>query len=173
VWLLKHFAFNDPKWNAMTTVMGSLNSFLLVLGPYWLAPFMLMSRTVTPPPSDVWCLACALVYVLGVVIMCVADAHKHFVLKVRRGLITDGIFSYIRHPNYLGEMMIYGSFAALVGHWSSYAVLVWVWGQVFTPNMLAKEHSMSRYPEWAAYHEQSGMLLPPLPALLGTSGKAK
>jgi protein-S-isoprenylcysteine O-methyltransferase Ste14 len=165
VWLLKHFAFNDPKWSTMTTVMGSLNSFLLVLGPYWLAPYMLMSRVATPP-SDVWCLVCMIVYVLGVVIMCVADAHKHFVLKLRKGLIKDGLFRYVRHPNYLGEMMLYGAFAALVGHWSSYAVLAWVWLQIFTPNMLAKEHSMSRYPQWPVYYKSSGMLLPPLSAML-------
>ncbi len=38
-------------------------------------------------------------------------------LKVRRGLITDGFFARTRNPNYLGEMMIYGSFAALSMHW--------------------------------------------------------
>ena len=150
----------------MTTVMGSFNSFVLVLGPYWLAPYMLMSRAVTPP-TDLWCLGCMIAYVIGVVIMCSADCHKHFVLKVRRGLITEGLFRHIRHPNYLGEMMLYGAFAALVGHWSSYAVLAWVWLQVFTPNMLAKEHSMSRYPEWAPYYANSGMLLPPLSVLFG------
>lgn len=170
IWLLKHVAFNDPRWNTLTTVMGSVNSFLLVLGPYWLAPYFLMSRQVEPP-SDTWCLGCMIVYVVGLVIMTVADAHKHFVLKVRKGLITEGLFRHIRHPNYLGEMMLYGAFAALVGHWSSYAVLAWVWLQVFTPSMLAKEHSMSRYKEWDAYYQSSGMLLPPLSAILGIGDK--
>ena len=40
--------------------------------------------------------------------------QKYFVLRARRGLITDGLFSRCRNPNYLGEMMIYGSFASMV-----------------------------------------------------------
>ena len=43
----------------------------------------------------------------------VADAQKYFTLRLKRGLITDGMYRYIRHPNYLGEMMLYGSFAPM------------------------------------------------------------
>jgi hypothetical protein len=92
----------------------------------------------------------------------VSDAHKHFVLQVRRGLITDGLFSRIRHPNYLGEMMLYASFALLAQHWAPWLVLLWVWAGVFLPNILAKEASMARYPEWAAYRARTGLLLPRL-----------
>ena len=49
--------------------------------------------------------------------MIAADAQKYFTLRVKRGLITDGVHRYVRHPNYLGEMMIYGSFALMVWHW--------------------------------------------------------
>jgi hypothetical protein len=59
-------------------------------------------------------------------------------------------------------MMLYGSFAALAGHWLPWAVLAWVWLGVFVPNMLRKEASMSRYPEWAAYKARTGFLLPRL-----------
>jgi steroid 5-alpha reductase family enzyme len=64
----------------------------------------------------------------------------------------------VRHPNYLGEMMLYGSFALLAQHWAPWVVLAWVWLGVFVPNMLRKEASMSRYPEWAAYKACSGFL---------------
>ena len=48
-------------------------------------------------------------------------------------------------------MMLYGSFAVVAGHWAPWLVLAWVWTALFLPNMLKKERSMSRYPEWAAY----------------------
>ena len=60
-------------------------------------------------------------------------------------------FRYVRHPNYLGEMMIYGSFALMVWHWLPFAVLAWVWIGLFAVNIRLKEASMSRYPEWEQY----------------------
>jgi hypothetical protein len=64
---------------------------------------------------------------LGSVFMIAADAQKYYTLRVKRGLITDGMHRYVRHPNYLGEMMIYGSFAMMVWHWLPVVVLAWVW----------------------------------------------
>ena len=56
---------------------------------------------------------------------------------------------YIRHPNYLGEMMIYGSFALMVWHWLPVVVLACVWVGLFAVNMTLKEASLSRHPGWA------------------------
>jgi protein-S-isoprenylcysteine O-methyltransferase Ste14 len=147
LWLLKDAVFPDPNWEKKVTFASALNSWLLVLGLYWLAPVLLITSRYEAPPRT---LAIAtLVYAVGVVLMMGSDAQKYFVLKARRGLITDGFFARVRHPNYLGEMMLYGSFAV-------------VWTGLFLPNMLRKEKSMSRYPEWAAYRAKSGFLLPKL-----------
>ena len=159
-WLLKEIAFPDPNWNKKITFGGAFMAWALVLGPYWIAPVLIVTRRIEQPA---WLLAVAtLVYVLGVVLMMGSDAQKYFTLRVKRGLITDGFFARVRHPNYLGEMMLYGSFALLAGHWLPWAVLANVWILVFLPNMLRKEASMSRYPEWAAYKARSGFLLPRL-----------
>ena len=37
--------------------------------------------------------------------MIASDAQKYFTLRLKRDLITDGMYRFIRHPNYLGEMM--------------------------------------------------------------------
>ena len=79
-----------------------------------------------------------------------------------RGLITSSMFRYIRHPNYLGEMMIYASYAVVVWHWFPWLVLLAVWTLVFLTNMKLKEASMSRYPQWDAYYQRTGLLLPRL-----------
>jgi protein-S-isoprenylcysteine O-methyltransferase Ste14 len=59
-------------------------------------------------------------------------------------------------------MLVYGSYALLVGHWLPWAVLAWVWLGIFLPNMLLAEASLSRYPEWEAYRARTGFLLPRL-----------
>lgn len=164
VWLLKDRALPDPGWERMITVPGAVLTWALVLGPYWIAPTLLITDLlpVRPDPSAARMGASTLVYVLGVVIMMTADAQKYFMLRARRGLITDGMFARVRHPNYLGEMMLYGAFALLVGHWLPWLVLAWVWCTVFLTNIAIKEHSMARYPEWTAYKARTGLLLPRL-----------
>jgi protein-S-isoprenylcysteine O-methyltransferase Ste14 len=92
--------------------------------------------------------------------MIAADAQKYFTLRLERRLITDGMYRYIRHPNYLGEMMVYGSFALMVWHWLSAVVLAWIWGGLFAVNMTLKEASLARYPGWAEYRQRSWWLVP-------------
>ena len=58
--------------------------------------------------------------------------------------------------------MIYGSYALLVWHWLPVVILAWIWIGIFAVNMVLKEASMSRYPEWAAYKRRTGWLLPGL-----------
>lgn len=157
-WLIKDAAFPDPNWEKRVTFGGAFFMWAGALGLYWVAPVLIVTRRIEAPP---WLLgAASLTYALGVVLMMGSDAQKYFTLKVKRGLITDGFFARIRHPNYLGEMLLYGSFAALSMHWAPWAVLAFVWLAVFVPNMLAKERSMSRYPEWAAYVRTTGFLWP-------------
>jgi protein-S-isoprenylcysteine O-methyltransferase Ste14 len=164
-WLLKDRVSPDPGWETKVTFGGALMSFLLVLGPYWLAPVLLISDVLgaaKPQPTNAILGAAIFIHTLGVVIMMVSDAQKFFTLKHKRGLIQDGMFARVRHPNYLGEMMLYGSYALIVGHWIPWVVLGFVWLQLFLPNMLMKEASMSRYPEWAEYRRRTGFLLPKL-----------
>jgi protein-S-isoprenylcysteine O-methyltransferase Ste14 len=90
------------------------------------------------------------------------DAQKYFTLPIKRGLITDGMYRFIRHPNYLGEMMTYGSFALMVWHWLPFLVLAWIWGGLFAVNMKLKEVGMARYSEWTDYKKRSWWLVPGL-----------
>ena len=147
------------------TLGGAFNAFASVLGLYWLMGWLLISRDATPAyplPTQAWFCLCVSLCILGSAIMIAADAQKYFTLRVRRGLITDGMFRYIRHPNYAGEMMIYGSFALMIWQWIPGLILAWVWLGVFATFMIVKERSMSRYPEWAAYRRQTRWLVPGL-----------
>lgn len=157
-WLLKELVFPDPKWQVKITFGAAINAIVLVLAPYWFMPYHTIVNRVEQSPL----LLCAatVLYVIGLVLMIGSDCQKYFVLRERKGLITNGFFRRVRHPNYLGEMMVYGSFALVSGSPISWGILGWVWLGLFLPNMLNKEASMSRYPQWAAYCRSSGFLLP-------------
>jgi protein-S-isoprenylcysteine O-methyltransferase Ste14 len=160
IWLLKDRLFPDPSWEKRITFGGALNAWLLVLGPYWIAPWLIVSQKIEQPPAVLG--GAVLLYAVGVVLMAGADAQKFFVLRARPGLIVDGFFARTRNPNYLGEMMLYASFALLAGHWLPWLVLLWVWGGVFLPNMLRKDARMARHPQWPDYRARTGLLLPRL-----------
>ena len=130
-----------------------------------------------PSPSlTAWDAIGVILWVAGFCVEVVADRQKSaFNAKPSNEgkWIDEGLWSISRHPNYLGEMMIYGAFAAMVPHWATKAVLAWVWLQLFVPNMLMKEARMSRHAQWADYYARTGLLLPYLPALLTGNGAAK
>ena len=161
-WLMKHAAFRDPKWETRVTFPGAGFTFAL-LATYWVAPFLLISDVLQRPPNELTGCLLALsisLLVLGTSIMMTSDCQKRFTLKYHAGLITGGMFKRIRHPNYLGEMMVYASLALLVRHWIPWAVLAYWWLCVFLVNMLTIEASLSRYPEWEEYRRKTSMLIP-------------
>jgi len=163
VWLLKDLNFPDAGWQKKVTIGGGLVAFFGVLFWYWVLAWLLISQPQTPdyPLADnIWFAFCITLCVLGCVIMIAADAQKYYTLKYHKGLIDDGIHSHIRHPNYLGEIMIYSAFGLLAWHWLAAVILLSVWLLVFLPNMVAKERSLSRYPGWEKYKKKSGWLLP-------------
>ncbi len=163
IWFIKDMAFPDPSWQKRITIGGGINAFAGVLGWYWVFGWLLISGTSVPDypmPDGAWYALCISLCMIGSVIMIAADAQKFFVLKHRRGLISDGMHRYIRHPNYLGEMLIYASFAMMVWHWLPVLVLAWVWIGLFAVNMMMKEASLSRYPQWEEYRRRSKWLVP-------------
>jgi protein-S-isoprenylcysteine O-methyltransferase Ste14 len=164
VWMLKAVAFPDPNWQVYITLPSTVVVFVS-LSLYWSIGWLLISGTSAPSyPLDErgWFCMCIVLCTLGVAIMLASDAQKFFTLRVRRGLISDGMFRYVRHPNYLGEMLIYFALALMVWHWFPALLLACIWCGLFAVNMVMKEASMSRYPDWRAYKARTWWLLPGL-----------
>ena len=159
MWLLKDSLYPDQQWEKEISVAMGIFTFIM-LGLYWVAPFILISGNVTPS-APLICVAIA-TNITGVLLHYGSDAQKYFTLKYKKGLITEGFFSRSRNPNYLGEILIYLSFAMLAQHWLPFGILGFFAVLVFVPNMLKKDQSLSRYPDFVAYKERSGLLLPKL-----------
>lgn len=159
LWLLKDRIFPDKQWEQEVPEWLGMVAFLVLL-LYWVAPFLLISRGTTPPA---WLISGAIALnILGVFLHYSSDAQKYFTLKYQPGLITEGFFARCRNTNYLGEVFIYGSFVLLAQHWLPLVILAAIVAGLFVPNMLKKDRSLSRYPEFEAYQKQSGLLLPKL-----------
>lgn len=158
LWVLKSRIFPDKQWERPTTVAYGLLIWA-ALSLYWIAPWMICAWGVEAPPPY---LALAIsIHAVGVFLHFASDMQKHVALALRPGqLMTDGLWSRVRNPNYLGELLIYGGFTMLAMHWLPLAALALVIGTVWVPNMLRKDRSLSRYPEFASYKARSKLLVP-------------
>jgi protein-S-isoprenylcysteine O-methyltransferase Ste14 len=159
LWLMKDRIFPDKQWEQRVSVPYAVFVFV-VLGLYWLPPYLIISQGIIAPPYLIG--ISVAVCVMGVMLHFASDAQKYFTLKYHKGLITDGFFSHNRNTNYLGELMIYSGFALLTtSAWGFIGIGLFFIG-AFIPNMMKKDKSLSRYPEFMAYKKNTGLLFPKL-----------
>ena len=165
-WVLKSLRFGDKNWEQETgiayglVIWGSLSL-------YWVAPLLIMTQGIQAPPW--WIGLAVFVNALGVFFHFAADMEKHVSLQLRKGLVTTGLWSNCRNPNYFGELLIYGAFAMLAARdangWHPYgwisAVILLTWVVAYWyPNMRRKDKSLSRYPEFEEYRRRSKLFIP-------------
>jgi protein-S-isoprenylcysteine O-methyltransferase Ste14 len=90
-----------------------------------------------------------------------ADMQKHVSLSLRPGvLITEGLWSRVRNPNYLGELCVYLGFSMVTYHWIPLVVLAAIVTGIWLPMMRRKDRSLSRYPEFEIYRARTKLLVP-------------
>ena len=158
IWLLKDRVIPDIGWERKTTILSSIVSFLLVLGPYWVSPYLIIKNKINA--SNLRSSLCIFIHTLGCVIMMSSDTQKYFQLESGKKLINDGWFKKSRNINYLAEMMIYSSYAMLGKSKIPYYILFYIWSILFIPNMLSKDQSILRKEGGKEYIKMSNLLLP-------------
>ena len=157
LWLLKEKIFPDPYFKEKINFITSIIGFVF-LGSYWIAPFILISsqKSVSSPIIA----ASISINIFGVFLHFASDAQKYFTLRIQKELIRDGFFKNIRNTNYLGEILIYLSFAILSMSYIPFAILALFFFVVFLPRMIKKHKSLAKYSSFKEYKQISGLLFP-------------
>ena len=160
LWLFKQALYPDRRFDRRQPLAIAILFIFIPLAGYYLAPFLLISRQVMLPPYVI--AGVLFLYIIGIFLHYVGDAQKYYTLRYHKGLIQEGLYRRTRNPNYLGEILIYVSFASLSWHWLPFLILgAWVFG-FFVRNMRAKDRSLARYPGFEEYRESTGLLFPKL-----------
>ena len=161
IWFFKEISFPDATWDKEIGIIKSIVLFS-VLGPcgYWISPYILISSR--HRPYNITIAVAISMQLLGIFLHFCSDCQKYFTLKYKRRLISEGLFSRSRNCNYLGEILIYLSFALLPEHWLPIIIVFCFSVFLYYPGMKRKDESLSRYPEFKRYKEQTGILLPKL-----------
>ncbi len=157
LWLLKEKLFPDPYFKDEIGLLTSITGFIF-LGSYWIAPYLLISSNKLVPNFII--AICISINIIGVFLHFASDSQKYFTLKIKKELITDGFFKNIRNTNYLGEILIYFSFALLSMNFIPFIILLIFFLIVFLPRMIKKDKSLSKYNGFNKYKNSSGLILP-------------
>ena len=164
LWLYKDRHFPDANWSKPATV-GSVLLLFFGLFFYYTPMLFLVSGYVPQLRifDHVAFIYVGLVfYIFGIFFHYTSDCQKYFQLKYQnpRDLISEGMFYYTRSPNYLGEILIYLGFVFLSAHLVPFLCFVPLWLQLFVPNIITKDVSISRYPNYETYKSNTWILLP-------------
>jgi steroid 5-alpha reductase family enzyme len=158
LWVVKSRIFPDKQWEVARGFWYGLYIWA-GLSLYWITPFLITSQAISVPT---WLLAvCVSMYTFGIFLHFVADMQKYIELKLNPDrLITDGLLSRLRNTNYFGELLIYLGFGLLAMHWLPLFVILLFIIIVWAPNMLRKDKSLSRYPDFAQYKRRTWLFIP-------------
>ena len=158
MWVMKSRIFPDKQWEQRPSFWFGLLAWL-ALAFYWLPGWIIFSRSLQAPA---WLLTvCVSIYVLGVFFHFSSDMQKYTALELQPGtLITDKFFSLARNINYFGELLIYAAMATLAMTWFAtlplLAFILFYW----IPNMMRKEKSLARYPDFGRYKQKTKLFIP-------------
>ena len=156
LWLHKSMSFGDKSWEEPAGQEGLM--VWIILSPFWISPWYIASTNYEAPA---WLLGIAVAsYVVGMFYHFVSDMQKTTTLGVRKGLITTGLWSRTRNPNYFGEFLTYLGFSLLACHWITFIGFAFLIFVVWVPNMKKKDASLSRYPEFEEYKKKTGIFFP-------------
>eukprot|EP00505_MAST-04D_sp_SCG-Rhode-Island_P004316 Stramenopile-MAST_4_protein_4316 len=164
-WFMKHFMFPDTFFLQPITIMSAI--FMgIVLSFYWSSAYLVITNPIKDNISNERMFCAIMMYVVGVVLMMGADTQKFFVLKLLREknfgphLIRDGWFGTCRNTNYLGEMLLYSSFAVCANNYIPWIFNVTFWSLMFVSRWMAKEASFRRKIGGAEYMARSSLIFP-------------
>lgn len=90
-----------------------------------------------------------------------SDCQKYYSLKYRPNeLVANGYWAYTRHPNYLGELLIYTGYFLTSGHSMPFYLTIGLFVTLFLPNILEKDAFLSRYENFKKWKSNTGLVVP-------------
>lgn len=150
-WVIKDFVAPDASFLVPLPILDLVLAYVMVLLPYNVIGYMMVAGYAEQNTHPERIFVSAWMFIFGILLMLTSDIQKYFVLKERKHLIDYGFNKYTRNPNYLGEALLYASFANMVNMWQAWAMLIFPWLGVFLPSMLKKDESLAKKAGWQEY----------------------
>lgn len=169
LWVLKSHTFYDRSFyhneQYIHTLTNSIVNYSSV-SIYYLFPYVTAKNT--HEISNIETYISIILYSIGMFLHHCSDAQKFYTLealnkfKTEDKLITTGLYSLIRHPNYSGEFLIWFSLMIVSGftHPLSYVPVAWLFVATVLVGMPTKEKSLKRYDNYKNWEQDTKKLIP-------------
>eukprot|EP00121_Abeoforma_whisleri_P002311 Awhi_evm1s2068 len=146
VWILKDVYYGDPAWRQTTSVLGAIG-FLVLFGAVFYFP--------------VYCLVTETCYGPKFAIDNLGNTIYLSTWIRPRSLITEGLHTSCRNPNYYGEYLIYLGFCGMSGSFICFVSLNAFWIFLFS-RIITKDYGLSRYDTFQAWSDRASIFFPNL-----------
>ena len=158
IWVIKDIIFPDKSMHVKTCLIpaGALIGLLLL---YWGIGFEMMCGLGIQEPNNMRIFLCFIIYSFGLIFMICADLQKYLILKYKKILVNNYFLAWNRNTNFLGEIMIYFSFAFIVGRIECYLLLIFVWSTFFAGRIYLKEKSLQKKKGYNLYFQNNYLIL--------------
>eukprot|EP01084_Bolivina_argentea_P090221 162611_1 len=165
LWCLKDYLFGDKTYQKSEhNLLYTIYSFVGLEIFYGLIPPIVSCLNLGKRKqiSPKLMFLSVFVWGMGVFFHFGSDCQKYYQLKYnkKKELITNGFFKLCRHPNYVGEILIYSSFVLVSGHWISCLSISTIILPYVIDGYLKKEKSLSRYQNWKQYKLNTFAFIP-------------
>ena len=170
----KSLSHQDWRYTMLKEKTGLLYPFVNLFGIH-LFPTFVVYLCVLPTiylakttiSFNLWSIIFLCISLIGTIIQTIADIQMHKFRKKKTGkFIRDGLWKYSRHPNYLGEIMMWWGIALysltnlLAYNWLIIGAVVNHLMFVFISVPLAENHQKSRKEGFDDYKNETRMFLP-------------
>lgn len=158
VWILKDMIFPDKSFQAKVTIPAAVITGGLLLF-YWVIGYLMMCGEGEQNPSPRKIFGCFSTFTIGLFLMVCTDLQKFITLKLKKGLIDEYFLAKNRNTNYLGEILVYLSFAMCTNKLIGYVILICIWVTVFGSRIYLKEISLMKKEGYKRYKNNSYLIL--------------
>ena len=166
LWATKSYIYPDKQWELKVSIWFGLLIWVF-LSFYWISAYIIASGNHFLKINFLADLgypflgALIILYIFGIFLHFTSDMQKYTYLKLNPGkLIQTEMFANSRNTNYLGELCIYLGFTLIAKDFlpllALFTIIIFVW----IPNMIKKDISLSRYPEFSEYKRKSKAFFP-------------
>eukprot|EP01121_Diplochlamys_sp_Union-15-3_P003744 TRINITY_DN13677_c0_g1_i1.p1 TRINITY_DN13677_c0_g1~~TRINITY_DN13677_c0_g1_i1.p1 ORF type:complete len:208 (-),score=14.55 TRINITY_DN13677_c0_g1_i1:85-708(-) len=158
LWIIKSWLFPDSSWEVNVSWFYGIFVAWGSLSLYWAPMFIICKYNIQAPNLVLFYVISQ--YTFGIFFHFVSDMQKYTSLKLKKGLITDGLWSLSRNINYFGELLIYLSFSMLSLHWFPFVINLLFFIFYWLPNMKRKEESLQKYKEFEIWAKKTKFFIP-------------